>query len=44
VLAVSVLAFAAMAIRYQIVFTPNENDPNVLKLDRWTGSVEWLGD
>ena len=44
VLAVSVLTFAAMAIRYQIVFTPNENDPNVLKLDRWTGSVEWLGD
>ena len=44
VLAVSVLVFAAMAIRYQIVFSPNENDPNVLKLDRWTGSVEWLGD
>lgn len=43
-LAVSVLVFAVIAIRYQIVFTPNQNGPNVLKVDRWTGSVEWLGD
>ena len=44
VLAVSVLAFAAIAIRYQIVFTPNQNGPSVLKVDRWTGSVETLAD
>jgi tetratricopeptide (TPR) repeat protein len=43
-LAVSVLVFAVIAIRYQIVFTPNQNGQNVLKVDRWTGSVEWLGD
>ena len=44
VLAVSVLAFAAIAIRYQIVFTPNQNGPSVLKVDHWTGSVETLAD
>lgn len=36
------LAITAVSIRYQIIFTPDQNGPNVLKVDRWTGAVEWL--
>jgi hypothetical protein len=42
VLAVAVLALAAVTMRYQIVFAPSQGAPSVLKVDRWTGSVEWL--
>ena len=44
VLAVALLAFAVIATRYQVIFVPDQTGQNVLKVDRWTGSVEWLAD
>jgi len=44
VLAFALLAFTVIATRYQIIFSPEQNDQRVLKVDRWTGSVEWLAD
>lgn len=44
VLAIAVLAFAVIATRYQIIFAPDQDGQSVLKVDRWTGSVEWLAD
>lgn len=44
VLAVAALALAAISIRYQIILAPERDGSKMLKVDRWTGSVEWIAD
>lgn len=44
VLAISLLALIAIATRYEVIFAPDQNGQSVLKVDRWTGAVQWLAD
>ena len=44
VLAITLLAAVAIATRYEVIFAPDQDGQSVLKVDRWTGAVEWLAD